>query len=58
MKHRPDAVAVILKPLIGLVFGLASSSRPDPNQIFAGLSAPVEIVPVMLERQDQPFFEW
>lgn len=51
MKHRPDAVAVILKPLIGLVFGLASSSHPDPDQIFAGFSAPVEIVPVMLERQ-------
>lgn len=57
MKHCLDAVAVILKPLVGLVFGLASSSGPDPDQIFAGFAAPVEIIPVMLERQDQPLFK-
>ena len=57
MQHRLDAVAVVLDTFIGLVLGLASGSRPNPNQILAGLSAPVEIVPVMLEWQDQPLFE-
>lgn len=57
MQHRLDAVAVILKSLIGLVLGLTSSSCPDPDQIFSRLSAPVEIVPIMLEWQDQPLFE-
>ena len=57
MEHRLDAVAVILKPLIGLVFGLATSGSPDPDQIFSSLSIPVEIIPIMVERQDQPFFE-
>lgn len=57
MQHRLDAVAVILKPLVGLVFSLTSSCCPHPDQIFAGLAVPVEIVPVMLERKHQPFFE-
>lgn len=57
MQHRLDAVAVVLKPLIGLVFGLTSSGCPHPDQIFAGFAVPVEITPVMLERQDHPFFE-
>ena len=57
MEHRLDAVAVILKPLVCLVFGLAASGRPYPDQIFASLAVPVEIVPVMLERQDQPLLE-
>lgn len=57
MEHRLDAVAVVLKTLIGLVLGLASGSRPNPNQILPGLSTPVEIFPIVLEWQDQPFFE-
>ena len=58
MEHRLDAVAVILKSLIGLVSGLTSSSRPNPDQVFSGLSAPAEIIPIMLKRQHHPFFEW
>lgn len=50
VQHCLDAVAVILKPLICLVLGLASSSSPDPDQIFAGFSVPIEVIPVMLER--------
>lgn len=57
MEHRLDAAAVILKLLIGLVLGLASGSCPNPNQILSGLPAPVEIIPVMLERQNKPLFE-
>lgn len=57
VQHRPNAVAVVLKPLVGLVFGLIRSGGPRPDQIFAGLSVPVQIIPVMLERQDQPFFQ-
>lgn len=57
MEHRLDAVAVILQSLIGLVFGLATSGGPDPHQILAGFPVPVEIVPVMLERQYQPLFQ-
>lgn len=57
MQHSLDAVAVILKLLVGLVFGLASSGCPHPHQILAGLPVLFEIVPVMLERRDQPFFE-
>lgn len=57
MQHRLDAVAVILKPLVGLVFGLTSSGCPHPDQIFAGLAVPVEIVSVMLEWQDQPLLK-
>lgn len=57
VQHRLDAVAVILKLLVGLIFGLAAIGGPDLDQIFAGFTAPVEIIPVMLERQYQPFFE-
>lgn len=57
MQHRLNAVTVILKLLIGLVLGLASGSCPNPNQILSGLSTPVEIVPTMLEWQDQPLFQ-
>lgn len=56
MEHRLDAAAVILRPLIGLIFGLASSSSPNLDKIFAGFRAPVEVIAVVLERQDQPFF--
>lgn len=55
MEHRPDAVAVILKLLIGLVLGLASGSGPNPDQAFS--APPAEIVPVVIERQDKPFLE-
>lgn len=57
VQHRLDAVAVILKPLVGLVFSLTSSGSPDPDQILAGLSVPVEIIPIMVERQHKPLFE-
>lgn len=51
-------MAVVLKSLICFVLGLASRSRPDPDQIISGFPAPAEIVPVMIERQDKPFFQW
>jgi len=57
VQHRLDAVAVILKPLIGLVLGLTASGSPYPDHIFASFPVPVEIIPTMLERQDQPLFE-
>jgi len=57
VQHRLDAVAVILKLFVGLIFGLTSSGCPHLDQIFAGFPVPVEIVPIMLERQDQPLFK-
>lgn len=50
-------MAVILKSLIGLVLGLASGGGPNSDQVFSGLPAPAEIVPVVIERQDKPLLE-
>jgi len=58
MQHRLDSFTLILKHLIGLVFGLTSRSRPDPDQIIAGFPALTQIFPVMIERHDKPIFQW
>ena len=51
-------MAVILKSLIGLVLSLASGGCPNPDQVISGILAPTEIVPVMIEWQNKPFFQW